>query len=94
MRATIQKLNMALPYCDARSESDILFVFRLPATGLHLSDIIEFDHTVIEADQTARNISTGETFQIHLRERDIHDLRLPAAHGSSRFPSPERFNDA
>ena len=94
MRATIQKLNMELPYCDARSDSDILFVFRPPATGLHLSDVLEFDHTVIESDQTARNISTGETFTVHLRERDIHDLRLPAAHGSSRFPSPERFNDA
>ena len=94
MRATIQKLNMALPYCDARSESDILFVFRPPRTGLHLGDIIEFDHTVIEADQTARNISTGEMFTIHLRERDIHDLQSPAVHGSSRFPSPERFNDA
>ena len=94
MRATIQTLNMALPYCDARSDNDILFVFRPPATGLHLGDIIEFDHAVIEADQTARNISTGEMFTIHLRERDIHDLRVPAAHGSSRVPSPERFNDA
>jgi hypothetical protein len=94
MRATIQKLNMTLPYCDARSESDILFVFRSPATGLHLGDVVEFDHTIIEASQTARNVSTGETFQIHLRERNIHDLRLPAAHGSSCFPSPERFNDA
>ena len=94
MRATIQTLNMALPYCDARSDNDILFVFRPPATGLHLGDIIEFDHAVIEADQTARNLSTGEMCTIHLRERDIHDLRLPAAHGSSRFPSPERFNDA
>ena len=94
MRATIQKLNMTLPYCDARSDSDILFVFRPPATDLHVGDIIEFDHTVIESAQTARNISTGREFPIHLRERDIHDLRLPAAHGSSRFPSPERFNDA
>jgi len=94
MRATIQKLNMELPYCDARTESDILFVFRPPASGLHVGDVIEFDHTVIESSQTARNISTGQEFSIHLRERDIHDLRLPAAHGSSRFPSPERFNDA
>jgi hypothetical protein len=93
MRATIQKLNMKLPYCDARSDSDILFVFRPPATGLHLGDVIEFNHAIIEASQTARNLTTGETFQIHLRERDIHDLRLSAAHGSSRFPSPQRFND-
>ena len=94
MRATIQKLNMALPYCDARSDTDILFVFRPPATGLNLGDAIEFDHGILEAEQIAQNISTGERFTIHLRERDIHDLRLPAAHGSSRFPSPERFNGA
>jgi hypothetical protein len=94
MRATIQKLDMTLPYCDARSDGDILFVFCPPATGLHLGDVVEFDHTIIEASQTARNITTGETFQIHLREQDVYDLRLPAAHGSSRFPSPERFNDA
>ncbi len=94
MRATIQKLNMALPYCDARSDTDILFVFRPPATGLHLGDVIEFDDGILEAEQIAQNISTGERFTIHLRERDIHDLRLPAAHGSCRFPSPERFNDA
>ena len=94
MRATIQKLNWALPYCDARTDNDILFVFPPTTTGLHLGDVIEFDHTILEADQSARNVSTGETFVIHLRDRNIHDLRLPAAHGSSRFPSPERFNDA
>jgi hypothetical protein len=94
MRATIQKLNMTSPYCDARSASDILFMFRPPASGLHLGDVIEFDHTVLEESQAARNITTGAAFQIQLRKRDIHDLRLSAAHGSSRFPSPERFNDA
>jgi hypothetical protein len=94
MRATIQKLNLALSYCDARSDNDILFAFRPPTTGLQLRDVIEFDHAIIEASQTARNITTGERFEIHPRERDIHYLRLPAAHGSSRFPSPERFNDA
>ncbi|MDL5048084.1 hypothetical protein QQ054_18880 [Oscillatoria amoena NRMC-F 0135] len=93
MHATIQKLNVTLSYCDARSASDILFVFRPPATGLHLGDIIEFDHTIINASQAARNLTTGGTFPIHLRTRDIHDLRLPAAHGSSRFPSAARFNE-
>lgn len=93
MRATVQKLNPALPCCEARTDNDILFVFRPPESGLHVGDVIEFDHTIIEADQSARNLNTGTRFTIHLRERDIHDLRLPAAHGSSRFPSPERFND-
>ncbi len=94
MRATIQKLNMSLPYADAKSSSDILFVFRPPVSGLHLGDVIEFDHQVLERPQTVRNLSTGGSFEAQFRERDIHDLRLPAAHGSSRFPSPERFNES
>jgi hypothetical protein len=94
MRATIQKLNMHLPYCDAKTNSDILVVFRPPPSGLHIGDVIEFDPQVLEVPQTARNISTGAAFTMELRERDIHDLRLPAAHGSSRFPSPERFNES
>jgi hypothetical protein len=94
MRATIQKLNMELPYCDAKSSNDILFVFRPPPSGLHLGDVIEFDHRVLERPQMVRNISTGAAFTAQFRDRDIHDLRLPAAHGSSRFPSPERFNES
>jgi len=93
MRATIQKLNMALLYCDARNNRDILFVFRPPLFGLHLGDVIEFDPGIIEAPQTAQNVTTGEGFELYLRQRDIHDLRLPAEHGSSRFPSLERFNE-
>ncbi len=93
MRATIQKLNMDLPYADAKSSSDILFVFRPPPSGLHVEDVIEFDPRILEAPQVARNISTGAAFTLEIRERDIHDLRVPAAHGSSRFPSAERFNE-
>ena len=92
MRATIQKLNTTLPLCDARTDNDILFVFRPPPSGLHIGDVIEFDHTLHDRAQTARNITSGQDFTIHLRKENIHDLRLPAAHGSSRFPSPQRFN--
>lgn len=94
MRATIQKLNLNLPYADAKSSSDILFVFRPPASGLHVGDVIEFDPEIREVPQAARNITTAAALTLELRERDIHDLRLPAAHGSSRFPSPERFHES
>lgn len=93
MRATIRKLNTKLPYCDAQSDNDILFVFCPPSSGLHLGDVIEFDPQITEKSQTARNINTGSTFPIELSQRDIHDLRLPATHGSSRFPSKERFQE-
>jgi len=94
MRAIIQKLNMRDPSCGAASENDILFVFIPPPSGLHLGDVVEFDHKILDLNQTAQNISTGATFIIRLRAMDIHDLRLPAAHGSLRFPLPERFSGA
>ena len=94
MRATIQKLNMSVPYCDARTAHDILFVFRPPVSGLlHIGDIIELDPHVLDAPQTALHVATGEGFTIEIHKNDVHDLRLPAAHGSSRFPSPERLYD-
>jgi hypothetical protein len=94
MRATIQKLNMSLPYCDARTDHDILFVFRPPASGLlHVGDAIELDPRILGAPQTALHVPSGERFSIEIHSNDVHDLRLPAAHGASRFPSPERLYD-
>lgn len=94
MRATIQKLNMGLPYCDARTANDILFVFRPPASGLlHVGDIIELDPHILDAPQTAFHMPTGENFSIEIHKHDVHDLRLPSGHGKSRFPTPERLHD-
>jgi hypothetical protein len=94
MRATIQKLNMSLPYCDARTAHDILFIFRPPTTGLlHVGDIIELDPDVLDAPQKALHVATGERFPIEIHKNDVHDLRLPSGHGTSRFPSPERLHD-
>lgn len=92
MRATIQKLNMRLPYCDARTAHDILFIFRPPASSLlHVGDVIEFDPHILDAPQTALHVPSGENFSIELHKHDVHDLRLSAGHGASRFPTPERL---
>jgi len=64
MHATIQKLNLHLPYCDAKTSSDILFVFRPTPSGLHVGDVIEFDPQILEAPQTAKNISTRAAFSL------------------------------
>ena len=95
MRAVIQKLNWNLPYCDAKTAHDILFVFRPPTNGLlHVGDPIEINQNILDTEQTAMHIPTGEKFKIEIRKNDVHDLRLPCKHGSSRFPSPERFCEA
>jgi len=93
MRATIQKLNMALLYCEAASNNDILFVFQ-PSSGLHIGDVIEFDPHALEARQTALNITAETAFTLQIRKNDVHDLRLSATHGSSRFPSLERLSSS
>jgi hypothetical protein len=92
MRATIQKLDMSLPYCDAKTEHDILFVFRPPTSDLlHVGDVIELDPHVLDSPQPALHTPTGERFTITIYKQDVHDLRLPGGHGTSRFPKPERL---
>jgi hypothetical protein len=92
MRAVIQKLNLNLPYCDAKTAHDILFVFRPPTKELvHVGDIIELDAHTLDAPQEILNVSTGEKFAIEIHKNDVHDLRLPSGHGKSRFPSRERL---
>src|ERR1700690_2746834 len=95
MRATIQKLNMSLPYCDARTAHDILFVFRPPASGLlHVGDVIELDAHILDAPQTALHVPTGESFSIEIHKHDVHDLRLRSGQGTSRFPQQEGLTNA
>jgi hypothetical protein len=78
--------------CDAVTANEILFVFKLPAGDLlQVEDIIEFDAQVLEIPQMALHVQSGQKFPITLRRGDIHDLRLPGGHGTSRFPSPERL---
>jgi hypothetical protein len=38
------------------------------------------------------NLSQGNGFEFYAKANDVHDLRLPMAHGSSRTPPAERLN--
>jgi hypothetical protein len=79
VRATIHKLNMTLPYCVARDERDILFAFLPPPTGLHLGDVIESISPSSSHRRPPGILVPGRNSRFILRERAIHDLRLPAA---------------
>jgi hypothetical protein len=103
MRVTIRQLKtIPIPalntdsiYCDGASENEILFVFSPPSLEVvHVGDVVELEPSILEKPQTVLNVTKGTRFTTELRKRNIHDLRLPASHGSSRFPSPERFNAA
>jgi hypothetical protein len=38
------------------------------------------------------NLTRGGTFESTIKENDVHDLRLPVRHGSSRTPTIERLH--
>jgi len=95
MQATIQKLNLSLPYCDAKTATDILVVFRPPTTPpLQLGDIIDVDLFQLDAEQMIYNVSRGFSFRAIIKSNDIHDLRMPGGHGTSRFPTVERRSES
>ena len=78
--------------CRARLGNDVLVVF--PEAAGHpvkLSDKLRFVDLVIDADVRVLNLTTGDSFTVHIAANNVHDLRLPTQHGGSRTPSPERL---
>ena len=78
--------------CRARLGNDVLVVF--PEASEHpvnLSDKLRFVDLALDADVHVLNLTTGDSFVVHIAANDVHDLRLPAQHGGSRTPSQERL---
>ncbi|HVX90994.1 MAG TPA: hypothetical protein VHC20_05220 [Candidatus Paceibacterota bacterium] len=95
MNATVIALNASLPTCSARTKSDILIVFKPPAGALiDLDDVLDVDLLALDRVQVVENLTKRQRVAVEVRSRDIHDLRLPSAHGTSRFPSDERRKEA
>jgi hypothetical protein len=91
----VQSIRASGTFCEARSDNDILFVFPMPpGADIRLGHLLELDPTKINSSQTIRNVTTGQEFSVVLKDNDVHDLRLPMAHGSSRFPSKDRLGGA
>ena len=94
MHATIQQLNPKLPYCDAKTATDILIVFCPPTSpALRLGDLIDVDLFQLDCEQTVHNVSRGFSFPTVIKSNNIHDLRMSGGHGTSRFPTVERRSE-
>lgn len=92
MRATVQKLNPRLHYCDARTATDVLVVLRPPASPpLHVGDVLDLDLLQLDCEQTIHNVSRGFSFLSVMKSNDIHDLRLSGGHRTSRTPTADRW---
>jgi len=91
MRAIVQKVNLSLPYCDAKTANDILLGFKPPLDAPpRVGDILDVDLLTLDQEQTITNVSQDQEYRIAIKSIDLHDLRLTASHGASRFPSVER----
>ena len=75
---------------NAVTGNDILVVFRAPPGSFSLSDELELDLTRLDVEQDVVNLMTGKTLRLKIASPDVHDLRLPSAHSTSRFPSLAR----
>lgn len=94
MRVTVNKINAERSNCHAVSENEILFVFQIPVDKINLGDLLELDPNILEKSQTILNITKNTKTSVKIQENDVHDLRLPGGHGTSRFPSKERLSGA
>ena len=80
---------------QAVSENGIVVSFPEPDTlKFGLDQQVRIDLEAVDVAQIAVNLTTGEEFRINIPGRDIHDVRLPMAHGKPRFPSLERRRGA
>jgi hypothetical protein len=94
MKATVISQSIPLETCSARTDSDVLAVFRVPTgASIDLGDVLELDLLALDSPQEITNTTKGHRLSIEVRSHDVHDLRLPSGHGTSRFPSTERRAD-
>jgi hypothetical protein len=91
MKAEVLRVS-AKGSCEARTENALLIVFSAPAEGeLRPGDALEFSQLVLDGEVIVANLSHNYTFAARLVSNNIHDLRLPAGHGTSRTPSEARL---
>jgi len=95
MRAQIVSFNLSINNYEATTDNAIALSFSvLGDEHLKLNEILEIDLPRVVATQQLIRISDGKNIQIKIGENDLHDLKLPMAHGTSRKPSKERLEGA
>lgn len=93
MRATVISLSH-LRTCSARTDNQILFVFELPTDVIVLlSDELSIANPSLSGVLRIMNVTRGTLFDANIKPNDVHDLRLPSGHGTSRTPSMTRLLD-
>ena len=90
MKAIITRTSSQHDSVEAKTENDILVVFSCP-DKFKLNDEVEFINFVMDGEVELKNHTRGTRNQVVIKPNNVHDLRLPMAHGVSRTPSMERL---
>ena len=95
MKTVVSAVNRSLKEFRAQTENEIAVSFAIEdGSTMQLHEVLEVDLLSLVDTQTVRRASTGQLVRVRLRDFDIHDLRLPSGHGTSRVPSRERLSAA
>ena len=95
MRAVITSFNLALGSYQARTDNEIAIAFSIAdGTRLKLNDELDVNLSSLVRSQVLVCKRTGQVVAVKLRDIDLHDLRLPSGHGTTRIPSESRLSEA
>ena len=95
MKAVVTSFNRAQNYWQVRTTNDIAIAFSIEDSSiLKLNEEVEVDLPNVVSKQELQRMTDGKIVRIRLHDYDLHDLRLPSGHGTSRKPSTERLNEA
>ena len=95
VRAVITSFNLALGSYQARTDNEIAIAFSIAdGTRLKLNDELDVNLSSLVRSQALVCKRTGQVVAVKLRDIDLHDLRLPLGHGTTRIPSESRLSEA
>lgn len=92
MEATVQRMHSTPIVCEANTPNQLLLVFAVPeGTVVRLGDRLVFPQLQLDVPVPVSNLTRKTSFSTVLKANNVHDLRLPSGHGTSRTPTPERL---
>lgn len=95
MDAVVQRLHSQPVVCEARTDNNLLLVFVIPdGVSVRLSDRLKLGPLQLDSLVQVQNVTQKQSFSVYLQSGNVHDLDIPARHGGSRTPSPERLDGA
>jgi len=90
MRATVVRRGTLGNY-TAQTDNDIAISFSIvDGSVLSPGDELDVDLTEVTRTKTVVRLHDQRRIAVEVGENDLHDLRLPPAHGASRVPSESR----